>query len=120
MIMKYLLLTFVAFFMLSCNENLQKKSDIDINGVEEKKLESKLKKDDNIKVLKTSSGKEVPVYNYEQFSKTVLSRKEPNQTYVVNFWATWCKPCVAELPYFFELETELKDKTAQCPFPPRN
>ncbi len=24
-------------------------------------------------------------------------------TYVVNFWATWCKPCVAELPYFDNL-----------------
>ena len=24
-------------------------------------------------------------------------------TFVVNMWATWCKPCVAELPYFEQL-----------------
>ena len=24
-------------------------------------------------------------------------------TYVINFWATWCKPCVKELPYFESL-----------------
>lgn len=24
--------------------------------------------------------------------------------YVVNFWATWCAPCVAELPYFSKLQ----------------
>jgi len=25
-------------------------------------------------------------------------------TYVINFWATWCKPCVQELPHFDKLE----------------
>jgi thiol-disulfide isomerase/thioredoxin len=23
--------------------------------------------------------------------------------YIINFWATWCKPCVEELPYFEKL-----------------
>lgn len=26
-------------------------------------------------------------------------------TYVINFWATWCAPCVEELPYFEQLAT---------------
>lgn len=25
--------------------------------------------------------------------------------YVVNFWATWCAPCVAELPYFEKIDS---------------
>src|ERR1700741_1904520 len=30
--------------------------------------------------------------------------------YIVNFWATWCKPCVAELPDFEKINAEYKDK----------
>jgi len=29
-------------------------------------------------------------------------------TYVVNFWATWCKPCIKELPYFEEFNSNRK------------
>ncbi len=30
--------------------------------------------------------------------------------YVVNFWATWCAPCIAELPHFERLQLEHKDQ----------
>lgn len=28
---------------------------------------------------------------------------------VFNFWATWCKPCILEMPHFDNLEAENKD-----------
>lgn len=29
-------------------------------------------------------------------------QRENDTLYVVNFWATWCRPCVKEMPYFEE------------------
>jgi len=35
---------------------------------------------------------------------------ESNDTlYVVNFWATWCKPCIEELPYFENCNQDYKN-----------
>jgi thiol-disulfide isomerase/thioredoxin len=41
--------------------------------------------------------------NYAALKKEVLSDK--NAVYVVNFWATWCAPCVKELPHFEQLNS---------------
>lgn len=30
--------------------------------------------------------------------------------YIINFWATWCAPCVEELPVFNKLKAHYKDK----------
>lgn len=32
---------------------------------------------------------------------------------VLNFWATWCIPCLAEMPDFVELQEELRDQGVQ-------
>jgi thiol-disulfide isomerase/thioredoxin len=39
-----------------------------------------------------------------------LLHQNNDTTYVINFWATWCRPCVAELPYFEELSKNYSSK----------
>jgi thiol-disulfide isomerase/thioredoxin len=35
-----------------------------------------------------------------------LSNLSNDTTYVLNFWATWCSPCVKEIAYFEQLHNE--------------
>ena len=44
------------------------------------------------------------------YSKIDLS---DDKTYVINFWATWCAPCVKELPYFEEVNKLSEDKNIE-------
>ena len=44
------------------------------------------------------------------YSKIDLS---VDKTYVINFWATWCSPCVKELPHFEEVNKQSKDNNTE-------
>jgi thiol-disulfide isomerase/thioredoxin len=50
---------------------------------------------------------QIKVYEkFEAFEKDVI--KANDTVYVINFWATWCAPCIKELPYFEKLHTDNK------------
>ncbi|ARS36842.1 TlpA disulfide reductase family protein [Pontibacter actiniarum] len=56
----------------------------------------------------TASAQEVEVIKFKDLKEL---RERPGDTlYVVNFWATWCKPCIKELPYFEAANQQYKNK----------
>ena len=86
----FLLLLFVA--LVACNQDKNKNlaQDVDTNSSYEVKLEI------------------VDYYGLEEVLK-----REDDKTYVVNFWATWCAPCVKELPYFEKLDKEYESENVE-------
>ncbi len=50
---------------------------------------------------------EVQNLQYENLLEKI--QQNDDVLYVVNFWATWCVPCVEELPEFLEVNRENRD-----------
>jgi len=44
---------------------------------------------------------------------TSLLNNDADSVYVINFWATWCKPCIEELPYFEEANSAFSKKNVR-------
>lgn len=44
---------------------------------------------------------QTPIIKFDKLEKIIHSKSD--SILVVNFWATWCAPCIKELPYFEDL-----------------
>src|SRR4051812_27348550 len=73
-----------------------------------------LKKKNNLAVafllllFTVQAQQKVGVYKIDALLKRINNTSDT--IYVVNFWATWCKPCVAELPEFEKFNRQNKNK----------
>ncbi|WP_274704130.1 TlpA family protein disulfide reductase [Polaribacter marinus] len=70
---------------------------------------SSCKKEETTKntLQKTIKVTSVKSYTYNELKP--LLEKNDGTTYIINFWATWCGPCVKELPYFEKINKEYKN-----------
>lgn len=64
----------------------------------------------NTKVTKDISV-DFSIYDFDGLEP--LLNKKDDKTYIVNFWATWCKPCIEELPDFEKTYAEQKDNNVE-------
>jgi thiol-disulfide isomerase/thioredoxin len=92
--MKIKILFIFLLVLIGCNNS--KKSDIVIN------------KDALVKNKTIEKNDDLEIYDYAGFEKFL--NKKDGKVHIINFWATWCAPCVKELPYFEKLNTEYSGK----------
>lgn len=100
MVMKLNVLIIAIFLMASSCEGKKKTAEV-----------LKVDNDELVKKEIATTDFELEVYDYDGFSPFL--EKKDNKVYVINFWATWCAPCVKELPYFEKLNAAYKNESVE-------
>ena len=62
--------------------------------------------------LKTYSGKvsPLPINLKDAYGNQIVKNDYKGKVTIINFWATWCPPCVEEIPSLNQLKQEMQGK----------
>ena len=100
--MKYVACLVILTTLISCKvENVNVNNQLAVVGSVDNKPKQVYQKGDIV----------INAYNFQSIEP--LFHKKDGKTYVINFWATWCKPCVAELPHFEHVKKEYESKNVE-------
>lgn len=93
--LNYLLLLILA--LGACKEKNLESGHLESAGVQEVPMR-----------IVRDAGIEVGIHDFENFQPFL--HRDTDSIYIVNFWATWCKPCIEELPDIERIGQEYKNE----------
>jgi len=91
----------LALFFVGCESKPKKAQEVQSNLIEKKEI---LKA--NTYTLNTTTGEKI---TFEVSDGVLFSKQLNGKMVLINFWATWCKPCIKEMPAFVELQEKYKN-----------
>lgn len=99
-LLSILAIVFVVFFA-GCESKPQKAQEVKKNMAVSETIKSKTYN------LKTTDGKTL---TFEASNGVLISKQLNGKMVLLNFWATWCPPCIKEMPTFNEIQEKYKDE----------
>jgi thiol-disulfide isomerase/thioredoxin len=91
-----------ALFFVGCESKPQKAQVVESTIIKEKK---DILKADNYTLITTTGEKII----FEVSDGVLFSKQLNGKMVLINFWASWCKPCIKEMPTFIELQEKYKN-----------
>ena len=91
----------IVFFLTGCDSSSKKAQVVSSVIVETKETSNT-----DTYTLTTTTGEKI---TFEVADGVLFSKQLNGKTVLLNFWATWCQPCLVEMPTFVELQKKYKE-----------